>query len=46
MVDDAEMSLEDEPLASSPDQGPSDGEPESLGDAANPSKRRAHSEAP
>jgi glutamyl-tRNA reductase len=46
VVDDAEMSAEDEPLVSRPDASPSD-PGGGLGEAAAPtSKRRAHSEAP
>jgi hypothetical protein len=46
VADDVEMSVDDELLASSPHQTLSDGEPVSSSDAPNPSKRRAHSEAP
>jgi len=45
VADDAEMSVEDELLSSSPDNRPSDGEIAGASDATNPSKRRAHFEA-
>jgi hypothetical protein len=47
LADDAEMSAEDEPLASGPEASPNDAVAAATpSDAAAPSKRRAHSEAP
>ena len=46
LADDAEMSVEDELLASGPEHSPLEAEPADAGDTPAPSKRRAHSEAP